>query len=115
MSFQFNTFRDGSGSAAYAPLLTHVNKTQTTLLAGIEQTFTMPTDAKNYVVLFGYNQGATVFIGWGSSAISTPGASFSSTTADINPQARTVPGGTILRFKTIDVQAFLTVDWYAAF
>jgi hypothetical protein len=76
-------------------------KRTTTLAADVEQTLAAPsTNTNGYVAIFGYEIGKTVYVGFGSTAVTLPGASFADTNGQINLPGTFVAAGETMRFRS---------------
>ena len=87
------------------------------LAAGVAQSVTVPDDFPNWIAIFGYTPGATVWVDGITTAVAPTGAA-SATTAKLNPSARYVKAGQTISFITEDITSpmayveFLVVDYY---
>lgn len=82
----------------------------TALAANAEQTVTtLPNFNRAY---FFFSAGANVFVGNGSTPITLPTSSFTSTTAELNPGGRKISknGGETLRFIS-DIAAYVVIRY----
>lgn len=76
-------------------------------------TFTVPTAYKFYELNFSLDPGLRIWVSYnGQTAAYPPSASFSSTSSELNPSARTVPGGTVISCITPDTSAMIGVSMY---
>jgi len=85
---------------------------RTTLVAGVEQHFTVPSTYKVWVAIFLFESGSRVWVGK-NITVTVPPNSFTASTADIIPAARVVRGGDVLSFITNDTTAEIKVSLYA--
>lgn len=84
----------------------------TTLLAGVEQTLTVPEScALGYLAVFSYEPGAKVWVALNQTA-TVPSGSFATTYSGENPMAREVPAGAVLHFITNDTSVEVGVELY---
>lgn len=90
-----------------------INKYSATLTTGAEQTFTVPSETRNYIVIFSFEPGARVWVAKNETAAVPAGATVVSTTSELNPTARQVLGGDVLHFITPDVTADMGITLYA--
>lgn len=72
------------------------------LAAGVAQSVTVPSNYPNWIAIFGYTPGATVWVDGITTAVAPTGAA-SATTAKLNPAARFVVAGQTISFITSDV------------
>jgi hypothetical protein len=85
---------------------------QSTLAAGVEQTFTAPAACTSgYLAVFSYEPGAKVWVALNETA-TVPGGSFAATYSVENPMARNVPAGAVLHFITNDTSVEIGVEFY---
>lgn len=83
------------------------------LLQDNEETFTVPTEFKNYQLNFSIDPGFRVWVSFdGTTAEYPPAATFAETNSELNPSCRTVPGGTVVSCITPDTSAMLGVAMY---
>jgi len=105
-----NMARDVAGNATFglpfAPF-----KYDTTLLAGVEQTLTIPGRYAKYLAIFAIEPGAEVWIAPDATA-TLPGAAFATTDSELNPVAREVKADDELHFITGNADARLGVVLY---
>lgn len=107
---QLNMHSDVRGYNAFAPDFSSDGFT-TTLAATVEQHFTVPDSFQNWIAVFSYQSGANVLVANNDTA-TVAGASFSTTTSQLNPAARHVEAGDILSFITADTTAIVGVSLY---
>lgn len=72
------------------------------LTAAAEQHITVPSTYPNWIAVFSYTPGASIWVDNITTAVAPTGA-FSATTSELNPSARAVKAGTTLSFITSDV------------
>jgi len=60
------------------------------------------TTYNKYIVLFSFEPGSQVWVALNEIAEAPAGASFATTTSELNPSARTVKAGDVLHFYTDD-------------
>src|ERR1041385_845810 len=110
MSTLFNMIRDINGYNGFG-LPFSVDNKSTTLLAGFEQNFTVPSNFENWILIFSFSPGSSVWVANNVTA-STPGVSFSDTLSELNPSARGVKGGDVISFVTSDTSVEIGVSLY---
>lgn len=71
------------------------------LAASVEQHITVPSTYPNWIAIFSYTPGASVWVDGIGTAVAPTGA-FAATTSELNPAARFVKAGTTLSFITED-------------
>jgi hypothetical protein len=87
-------------------------KYSTSLVATVEQTLTIPSDANVYIVIFFIEAGSEVWIAKNATA-ALPGGSFAATTSSLCPSARaTVVPGDVLHFIS-GIDCNIGVELYA--
>ena len=111
MTTKFNMTRDINGYNGFGLQFSDTNF-NTTLLAGVGQTLTIPSDNAYYLAVFAFEPGSTVWVADNQTA-AVPGGSFASTYSDLNPAARLVEAGDVLSFITADTSIVIGVSLYA--
>ncbi len=96
MTTIFNMARDVNGYVAYAPSFAE-DSFHTTLAANTPQYFTVPSTFKNWVAVFSFTPGISVWVANNSTPV-VPSSSFSSTTSELNPGTRAVMAGDVIGF-----------------
>lgn len=71
------------------------------LAAGVAQSVVVPDTYPNWIAIFGYTPGSTVWVDGITTAVAPVGAA-SATTAKLNPSARAVSAGQTISFITSD-------------
>lgn len=71
------------------------------LAVGVAQSVTVPDNYPNWIAIFGYTPGATVWVDGKTTAVAPTGAA-AATTAKLNPSARYVKAGDTISFITSD-------------
>jgi hypothetical protein len=107
----FTIAKDNNGFPSYGITFTGDN-TQVNLSVGVAQSFTLPTTYPFYMVIFNYTPGTDVWVSPTTVATVAPGT-FTSTTSQLSPMERVVPGGTTLSFITSSANSEVGVSWYA--
>lgn len=90
MTTKLNFGRDIQGYNAYAPAPS-TNMYSATLASGGNATITLPTNVPIWIVAFSYQPGSDIWVAYNTTAAAPAGATFASTTSELNPGARTVP------------------------
>jgi hypothetical protein len=98
MTTSFNMNRDICGSPAYAPAFSDTTYS-CLLVSGVAQTFTVPSDAKSYIVSFYIEPGSSVWVAMHGTPVAPTGA-VSRVYCEGNPGARCVPAGATLTVIT---------------
>ena len=111
MTTKFSMTRDINGYNGFGLAFSDTNY-NTTLLAGVGQTLTIPSDSRYYLVVFAFESGSTIWVANNQTA-AVPGASFAATYSDLNPAARLVKAGDVLSFITADTSVAIGVSLYA--
>jgi len=101
MSTKFNMTRDVAGYNGFGIPFAEDGYSMV-LAAGVAQSVTVPDNYPNWIAIFGYTPGATVWVNGITTAVAPTGAA-SATTAKLNPSARYVKAGDIISFITSDV------------
>ena len=92
MSTQLLFGRDASGLNAYAPGFA-VDCYSATLPNGSAESITVPSNFQNWIAVFSFTPGATVWVSLNDTAAIPAGATFAATTSELNPGARAVLAG----------------------
>lgn len=111
LTTRFNMIRDINGYNGFGIPNSNENL-NTTLAAGAEQHTTVLTDYAYYLAVFYYAAGSTVIVS-NTGTASLPGGSFASSNSAINPVAWLVKSGSTLSFITNDVNAYVSIAYYA--
>jgi len=90
MTKKLNFGRDFQGYNSFAPPPS-TNMYSATLAAGGNATITLPTNVAVWIVAFSYQPGSDIWVRYNGSASAPAGATFASTTSELNPGARVVP------------------------
>lgn len=101
MSTKFLMTRDVAGMNGFGIVFAQDGYSMI-LAATVEQHVTVPDNYPNWIAIFGYTPGATVWVDGITTAVAPTGAA-SATTAKLNPSARAVKAGDTLSFITSDV------------
>lgn len=92
--------RDSAGENSFA-IQFALDGYSMVLAAGVAQSVTVPDEYPNWIAIFGYTPGATVWVDGRTTAVAPTGAA-SATTAKLNPSARQVKAGQTISFITSD-------------
>ncbi len=111
MTTKLNMTRDINGFNTFG-LVPADDKFNTTLAASVAQTFTAPTESKNYAAVFAIEPGAVVWFAYNTTA-TLPGASVASTPSELNPTVWQVEGGSTISAITNEVSAEVGIKFYA--
>ena len=92
------------------------NEFQGILTSSSEQTVIVPTspfaDYPNLLAIFSFAPGSSIWVALNQTAVA-PSGSITSSSSELNPQARLVMGGDIIHFATNDVSDEYGVMFYA--
>ena len=100
MSTKFNMIRDISGYNGFGIIPTY-DIQGCYLAANTAQTFTVPNNYENWIVVFSYTPGANVFVSFTTTA-SVPSGTVGTIHSVLNPSARAVKGGSTFSVITPD-------------
>ena len=110
MSTKFNMIRDISGFNGFGIIPTY-DIQGCSLTASAAQTFTVPSNYPNWIAIFSYTPGATVFVNFTTTA-TVPGGTVGTITSVLNPSARAVKGGTTFSVISPDsTSPFVVVEY----
>jgi hypothetical protein len=87
---QLNFGKDVQGYNAYAPAPS-TNMFSATIAASGNATITLPTSVSQWIVVFSFTPGSTVWVSYNGSAAIPVGSTFAATTSELNPGARILP------------------------
>lgn len=108
----FNMIRDINGYNGFGLIFSNY-KQSATLTALSAATLTIPADASQYVAIFSIAPGEAVWVAVNATAAVPVGATFASTTSELNPVARLVNKNDVLSFITEGATAAVGVTLYA--
>lgn len=111
MSTKFLMTRDIAGYNGFGIEFSDTNF-NTTLATGVAQSFAVPTGFKNWIAIFNFTAGTSVWVANNTTA-AIAGASFALSASQLNPQARKVHGGDVISFITGDTASEVQVALYA--
>lgn len=101
MSTKFSMTRDINGYNGFG--IPFAQDAQSAILAAnVEQHITVPSNYPNWIAIFNFTPGSSVWVDGITTAVAPTGA-FSATTAELNPAARYVQAGKTISFITTDV------------
>lgn len=116
MSAKFYMIRDINGYNGFGLSPVDVDFYNTTLAAGVAQTFNVPSmpfgNFNKWLVVFAFEPGTSVWVAYNATAAG-PGSSFASATSELNPTARAVLPSTTISFITNNTNAEIGVSLYA--
>ena len=100
MSTKFNMTRDINGYNGFGIQPTY-DVQATTLDQNVEQNCTVPDNYPNWIAIFSYTPGSSIWVDCTDTA-TVAGGSFAATTASLNPAARAVKAGDTISLITSD-------------
>ena len=100
ISTKFIMTRDIGGQNGYGIMPTK-DIYNALLAVGVAQSVTVPDNYANWIAIFSYTPGATVFVAFNETAAAPSGA-FAAAVSALNPAARKVKAGDVLSFITAD-------------
>ncbi len=112
MTTVLNFGRDVQGYNAYAPPFS-TDKFSATIANGVEQTFTVPSNYKTWIVSIVPNSGGNIFVARNQTAAIPAGATFAATNSEQNPGPRTVYAGDVIHVITDDTSVDVSAILYA--
>lgn len=98
MSVKLNFGRDIQGYNAYAPAQS-TDMYSATLAAGVSSTLTVPSNFQNWIAAFFYQAAGDMWVSVGHTASGPAGATFASTTSQLQPGALSVQAGQVISIK----------------
>jgi hypothetical protein len=110
MSTRFQMTRDITGSNGFGLAFSDV-KYAVTLASGVHQSFTVPSNFKEWMVIFSYEPGVRVWIANNAAAADSTGT-LATTTSELNPVGRKVLAGDVIDMITPDTTAQIGVTLY---
>lgn len=72
------------------------------MAVGVAQTVTVPDNYQNWIAIFSYTPGSSVWVSFDGDAAVAPTGAFSATNSVLNPSARQVKGGDTISIITAD-------------
>lgn len=103
--------RDINGFNTFG-LIPSTIKYNTTLAAGVAQTFTTPSDQASYLAIFSMEPGASVWCALNTTA-ALPGGSVAATSSELNPTSWQVSSGDTISVISPNTTAEIGVKFYA--
>ena len=100
MSTKFLMTRDIAGYNGFGIMPTQ-DMQSGVLAAGVAQSITVPDNYPNWIAIFSYQPGSTIWVSFTTTAVAPAGA-FSSTASCLNPAGRAVKAGDTISFITND-------------
>jgi hypothetical protein len=112
-SSMFNLNEDNRGQNSFG-LDFAFDNFSATLVANTAESVTVPSNFEYWEAIFSYTtNGADVWVANNATAAVPAGATFASTTSQLNPIARRVKAGDVLSFITGNPSANVNVSFYA--
>jgi hypothetical protein len=108
MSTKFSMTRDINGYNGFGVLPTY-DIQSTSLAANAAQSITVPDNYPNWIVIFSYTPGSSVWVSFSGTA-AVPSTTFASGISVLNPAGRQVKGGETISFISSDA----TLPWVCA-
>lgn len=113
MATKLNFGRDIQGMNAYAPA-TADNKFSVNLATLTETNVLVPNDVQNWIAVFSYQPGTSVWVDLTGNTAAVPvGSTLQPTTSEQNPGSRTVLAGTKISMISGNANATVGVSLYA--
>lgn len=100
MTTKFSMTRDINGYNGFG-LISADDKYSMILATNVEQHFTVPGNFQNWLAVFAYAPGSSVWTAFNNTA-AFPSGSVSSTTSELNPAGRQVKAGDVISLITND-------------
>lgn len=100
MSTKFSMTRDINGYNGFGILPTQ-DAFAAALAAGVADSVTVPANYQNWIAIFSFSPGSSVWVSFNDTAVSPAGA-FAASTSVLNPSARQVKAGDVISFYTDD-------------
>lgn len=121
MTTKFAMSRDINGYNGFGLAISDT-KYSATIAQDVAQSLTVPdegalgsgysTAKPKYLAIFSYQPGASIWVAVNATAASPVGATFASSTSELNPTARYVAANDVLSFITTDTTAAIGVTFY---
>ena len=110
-STKFNMTRDINGYNGFGVQPTY-DIQGCSLTASAAQTFTVPSNYGQWIAVFSYTPGSSIFVDFSGVTARVPGGTVGAITTCLNPAARQLPGGTTFSVITGDATSpFITVEY----
>lgn len=110
MTVKLNMIRDINGFNSFG-LVPSDDDWNTTLAAGVVQTFTVPSKFDSALAIFAFEPGSTIWCAFNQTA-AVPGVSVATSTSELNPTAWKVIGGNTITMVTNDTTAEVGIKYY---
>ena len=104
--------RDSQGYNAFAPRFA-TDKFSATLVNGVEETFTVPSNFAKWIMSISPDSGGNVWVARNQTAAIPAGGTFASTTSEQNPGPRLVFAGDVIHVITNQATCDTGVILYA--
>jgi hypothetical protein len=111
MTTKFAMTRDVNGYNGFG-LIPAEDKYSTTLAATVAQTFTVPDNFQNWIAVFSFEPGSSVWVAHNTTA-TLPGGSVASSVSELNPTVWQVKGGDTISAISNNTTAEIGVKFYA--
>jgi hypothetical protein len=108
---KFNLTRDINGYNGFGLKFCEDNQSAI-LAANVEQHFTVPGNYANWIAIFSYEPGASVWVADNFTAV-VPSGSLAATFSELNPTAREVKAGDVISLITSDDNVQVGICLYA--
>jgi hypothetical protein len=105
--------KDNKGFNAYGRVPAELQYNATLTSVAGEQTIAIPNNMTRVLVIFSYAPGAIVWVAINNTAAAPTGASFASTTSEINPVAYELKANDVIHVLTPDTASSVGVAIYA--
>jgi hypothetical protein len=103
MSTKFNMTRDINGYNGFGIQPTaNVDLFSTYLAANAAQSVTVPDNYPNWIAIFSYSPGSSIWVSFDGATAVVPGAAFAAVNSCLNPAARAVTKNQVISFITND-------------
>lgn len=109
---KFSLVRDINGYNGFGLQFT-INKYSANLATSTDTTLTVPSYSSQYLAIFSFQNGSSVWVANNATAAVPVGATFAAVSSELNPTARLVNAGDVLHFITADASALVGVTLYA--
>lgn len=111
MSTKFNMTRDINGYNGFGVQPTY-DVEGCFLSASSAQTFTVPNNYPNWIAIFSYTPGASIFVDFSGATAVAPTSSVGAVTVVLNPAGRALKGGSTFSVITQDATSpYITVEY----
>ena len=100
MSTKFSMIRDINGYNGFG-IMPSYDVRNALLAEGAAQSITVPSNYPNWIAIFSYTPGASVWVSFNDTALAPTGA-FAASNSVLNPSGRAVSAGQVISFITAD-------------